>query len=163
MRTANLGILAALLSSSAVVIPGNQRQMASPPQSGGRMIAPAAVGAAVPFFPGVLPYSDVTGKVVLLATVDADGAANAKLNSCSDSTGILCRAALQNFTTWEFVRGQPGSFEVTYNYEFAARSTVGLGNPRVIFDFPNAVTITMPRARPPSQIDPGGDPAPTRR
>jgi outer membrane biosynthesis protein TonB len=98
-----------------------------------------------PIFPAIARAAHVTGQVRVRITTDGKSVTQAVAES---GPPLLHKAAEDNARTWKFVAHTPGTFEVTFDFEFFDDETSFLEDPGV-------VDIAVP---PPPQEEKGDKP-----
>lgn len=97
-----------------------------------------------PTYPQIAKTAHITGKVLLLVTIEADGrVSNVELTS---GPPLLQRNAIENVKLWVFDRPAAAPFiqTVVYNFQFgddAFQKSCKEGEVRVNYDFPEQVNL----------------------
>jgi TonB family protein len=98
-----------------------------------------------PSYPGVARVARITGKVVLLVTIDADGnVIDAKAANDDKWVGLLKIDTIDNIRHWTFAKpsSAPYTQTITYDYEFDSSLPQDYyRRTKVNFDLPRRVTI----------------------
>jgi TonB family protein len=79
------------------------------------------------------------GEVVVQVAIDADG--RVKDSSVLSGHPLLAKEAQHNATLWTFTPGSERVLRLKYRFSLVGDAADAMAAPRIIFDFPDTVTI----------------------